>query len=90
MLDAYERLGGMMLTEELILLGLRSDVHASGDQLADIALIPELTGCCSSIPNVYLCDSGAHPGPGVSMGSGRNAYRVIAGDLGFATPEQAS
>ena len=28
-----------------------------------------------SIPNVYLCGSGSHPGPGVSMAPGRNAAK---------------
>lgn len=36
-----------------------------------------------SIPNVYLCGSGSHPGPGVSMAPGRNAAQVILKDLGF-------
>jgi phytoene dehydrogenase-like protein len=45
-----------------------------------------LSGYRTSIPNVYLCDSGTHPGPGVSMGSGRNAFTVIARDLGLAVP----
>lgn len=35
-----------------------------------------------SIPNVYLCGSGSHPGPGVSMAPGRNAAQVILADLG--------
>jgi phytoene dehydrogenase-like protein len=45
-----------------------------------------LSGYRTSISNVYLCDSGTHPGPGVSMGSGRNAFTVIARDLGLAAP----
>ena len=36
-----------------------------------------------SIPNVYLCGSGSHPGPGVSMAPGRNAAQVIFQDLGL-------
>jgi beta-carotene ketolase (CrtO type) len=36
-----------------------------------------------SISNVYLCGSGSHPGPGVSMAPGRNAAQVILKDLGF-------
>lgn len=36
-----------------------------------------------SIPNIYLCGSGSHPGPGVSMAPGRNAAQVILKDLGF-------
>ena len=35
-----------------------------------------------SLLNVYLCGSGNHPGPGVSMAPGRNAAQVILGDLG--------
>src|SRR5438046_6762722 len=27
-------------------------------------------------PNVYLCSSGSHPGPGISMAPGRNAAQV--------------
>ncbi|MGW4930086.1 phytoene desaturase family protein [Agromyces sp. NPDC004153] len=45
-----------------------------------------LSGYRTSVPNVYLCDSGTHPGPGVSMASGRNAFTVIAHDLGLAPP----
>jgi beta-carotene ketolase (CrtO type) len=36
-----------------------------------------------SIPNVYLCGSGSHPGPGVSMAPGRNAAQIIFQDLGL-------
>lgn len=35
------------------------------------------------IPNVYLCGSANHPGPGVSMAPGRNAAQVIFADLGL-------
>jgi phytoene dehydrogenase-like protein len=34
-----------------------------------------------AIPNVYLCGSANHPGPGVSMAPGRNAAQVIFADL---------
>jgi beta-carotene ketolase (CrtO type) len=37
----------------------------------------------SSIRNVYLCGSGSHLGPGVSMAPGRNAAQVILNDLGI-------
>ena len=37
----------------------------------------------SSLPNVYLCGSGSHPGPGVSMASGRNAAQIILNNLGI-------
>jgi len=33
------------------------------------------------ISNVYLCGSGSHPGPGVSMAPGRNAAQIILHDL---------
>ena len=33
------------------------------------------------ISNVYLCGSGSHPGPGVSMAPGRNATMKILKDL---------
>lgn len=35
------------------------------------------------IENVYLCGSGSHPGPGVSMAPGRNAAQTILSDLGI-------
>jgi phytoene dehydrogenase-like protein len=44
--------------------------------------IPELAGyTVPSIPNIYLCGSGSHPGPGVSMAPGRNAAQVIFANL---------
>jgi beta-carotene ketolase (CrtO type) len=45
--------------------------------------IPELGQYKTPVPNVYLCSSGSHPGPGVSMAPGRNAAQVIFGDLGL-------
>ena len=45
--------------------------------------IPELGDYKTPVPNVYLCSSGSHPGPGVSMAPGRNAAQVIFGDLGL-------
>ena len=43
---------------------------------------PELAGYrVTSIPNIYLCGSGSHPGPGVSMAPGRNAAQVIIANL---------
>lgn len=48
--------------------------------------IPELAHYRTPVPNVYLCGSGTHPGPGVSMGPGRNAAQAIAADLRLAFP----
>ena len=45
--------------------------------------IPELGQYKTPVPNVYLCSSGSHPGPGVSMAPGRNAAQVIFHDLGL-------
>jgi len=45
--------------------------------------IPELGNYKTPVANVYLCSSGSHPGPGVSMAPGRNAARVILADLGL-------
>jgi phytoene dehydrogenase-like protein len=55
-------------------------------QLGSQRPIPELGQYRTPVSNVYLCDSGTHPGPGVSMGSGYNAARVICGDLGTRFP----
>ena len=43
--------------------------------------IPELGQYKTPVSNVYLCSSGSHPGPGVSMAPGRNAAQVIFSDL---------
>jgi phytoene dehydrogenase-like protein len=45
--------------------------------------IPELGNYRTPVPNVYLCSSGSHPGPGVSMAPGRNAALTILGDIGL-------
>jgi phytoene dehydrogenase-like protein len=45
--------------------------------------IPELGRYKTPVPNVYLCGSGSHPGPGVSMAPGRNAASVVLDDLGL-------
>src|SRR5262245_12743004 len=45
--------------------------------------IPELGDYKTPLKNVYLCSSGSHPGPGVSMAPGRNAAQVSLGDLGL-------
>jgi len=43
--------------------------------------IAELGQYKTPVRNVYLCSSGSHPGPGVSMAPGRNAAQVILADL---------
>ncbi len=45
--------------------------------------IPEMGHYRSPVANVYLCGSGSHPGPGVSMAPGRNAAETICADLGL-------
>jgi phytoene dehydrogenase-like protein len=51
-------------------------------QLSSMRPIPALSNYkVPSIQNVYLCGSGSHPGPGVSMAPGRNAAHVILSDL---------
>jgi phytoene dehydrogenase-like protein len=52
-------------------------------QSGSLRPIPELGRYKTPLPNVYLCSSGSHPGPGVSMAPGRNAAQVIFRDLGF-------
>jgi phytoene dehydrogenase-like protein len=52
--------------------------------------IAELGGYRTPVPNVYLCGSGSHPGPGVSMAPGRNAARVILADLGTNLEEMVT
>jgi phytoene dehydrogenase-like protein len=52
-------------------------------QSGSLRPIPELGQYKTPVPNVYLCSSGSHPGPGVSMAPGRNAAQVIFGDLGL-------
>jgi phytoene dehydrogenase-like protein len=50
-------------------------------QAGSMRPIPELGEYRTPIPNVYLCSSGSHPGPGVSMAPGRNAAQTIFSDL---------
>jgi beta-carotene ketolase (CrtO type) len=57
-------------------------------QMGFMRPIPELAHYRSPVENVYLCASGNHPGPGVSMGPGRNAATVICADLGLAFPSR--
>ena len=50
-------------------------------QTGSMRPIPEMGDYRSPVANVYLCGSGSHPGPGVSMAPGRNAAQVICSDL---------
>lgn len=52
-------------------------------QIGAMRPIPEMGNFRSPITNVYLCGSGSHPGPGVTMAPGRNAARIIYQDLGL-------
>jgi len=52
-------------------------------QSGSLRPIPELGQYKTPVPKVYLCSSGSHPGPGVSMAPGRNAAQVILHDLGL-------
>jgi phytoene dehydrogenase-like protein len=52
-------------------------------QSGSLRPIPELGQYKTPGPNVYLCSSSNHPGPGVSMAPGGNAAQVIFGDLGL-------
>jgi phytoene dehydrogenase-like protein len=48
--------------------------------------IPEFGNYRTSVPNVYLCGAGSHPGAGVTMAPGRNAAQVICADLRLGFP----
>jgi beta-carotene ketolase (CrtO type) len=50
-------------------------------QTGSMRPIPEMGHYRSPVENVYLCGSGSHPGPGVSMAPGRNAAETICADL---------
>jgi phytoene dehydrogenase-like protein len=53
-------------------------------QSSSMRPIPQLSNYkIPSLPNIYLCGSGNHPGAGVSMAPGRNASQVILADLGL-------
>ena len=52
-------------------------------QSGSLRPIPELGQYRTPVSKVYLCSSGSHPSPGVSMAPGRNAAQVILGDLGL-------
>jgi phytoene dehydrogenase-like protein len=52
-------------------------------QMGALRPIPELGGYKTPVANVYLCGAGSHPGPGISMGPGRNAAQVIYKELGL-------
>jgi beta-carotene ketolase (CrtO type) len=57
-------------------------------QTGSMRPIPEMGDYRSPVENVYLCGSGSHPGPGVSMAPGRNAAEVICSDLGLDFAEK--
>jgi phytoene dehydrogenase-like protein len=59
-------------------------------QSGSLRPLPELGQYRTPVPNVYLCSSGSHPGPGVSMAPGRNAAQVIFADLGLDFKKAAS
>jgi beta-carotene ketolase (CrtO type) len=50
-------------------------------QTGSMRPIPEMGNYRSPVANVYLCGSGSHPGPGVSMGPGGNAAETIYSDF---------
>jgi phytoene dehydrogenase-like protein len=50
-------------------------------QTGSMRPIAEMGNYRSPVDNVYLCGSGSHPGPGVSMAPGRNAAQEICSDL---------
>ena len=52
-------------------------------QIGAMRPIPEMGNYRSPVTNVYLCGSGSHPGPGVTMAPGRNAAQIIYRDLGI-------
>lgn len=47
-------------------------------QTGSLRPVPGLGAYRSPVPNVFLCGSSSHPGPGVSFMPGRNAAAVIA------------
>jgi beta-carotene ketolase (CrtO type) len=56
------------------------------DQSGAMRPISELSQYRTPVAGVYLCGSGSHPGPGVSMMPGRNAARAILADQGICSP----
>ena len=55
-------------------------------QVGAMRPIPEFGSYRSPVSNLYLCGAGSHPGSGVTMAPGRNAAKVICGDLRLAFP----
>lgn len=53
-------------------------------QIGAMRPIPGFGSYRSPVRNLYLCGAGSHPGSGVTMAPGRNAAKVICGDLGLA------
>ncbi|KAM7072741.1 pyridine nucleotide-disulfide oxidoreductase domain-containing protein 2 [Molossus nigricans] len=51
------------------------------DQLYFARPVPLHSSYRCPVPGLYLCGSGAHPGGGVMGAAGRNAARVVFGDL---------
>ncbi|MFR9751236.1 phytoene desaturase family protein [Nocardia sp. 004] len=52
-------------------------------QVGAMRPIPEMGFYRSPVTHAYLCGSGSHPGPGVTMAPGRNAAQIIYADLGI-------
>ena len=53
-------------------------------QAGSMRPIPEMGNYRAPVASLYLCGSGSHPGPGISMAPGRNAAQVIYADLKIA------
>ena len=64
---------------------VRGDVCHVGvfpDQSGAMRPVPEMGRYRTPVQGLYLCGSGAHPGPGVTLACGYNAAQVILEDLG--------
>jgi len=59
---------------------------AGGPLAALLGRDRELTRYATAVPGLYLTGSGTFPGAGVSGAPGRNAARVVLGDLRLALP----
>jgi beta-carotene ketolase (CrtO type) len=58
-------------------------------QTGSMRPIPEMGDYRSPVQNVYLCGSGSHPGPGVSMAPGRNAAEAICRISASTSPRRS-